>query len=358
MTTNLFSPLRLGDLEVSNRIVISPMCQYSAVDGCATDWHRMHWSKFALSGAGLMMIEATGVSPQGRITPGCLGLWNDETEAALADALSFARQFSDMPFGIQLGHAGRKASTARPWEGDHVELDNGGWQVAGASAVPFADGWQIPQELDESAIEQVIADFEAAARRAVRLGLQTIELHGAHGYLLSSFLSPLANRRTDNWGGSLENRMRLALCVFDAVREACPSSLPVGMRINATDWLEGGIDIEDAVILSKALSDRGCAYIDVSSGGNGIAQIPVGPGYQSRFASRIRREVGIPVITVGMIRSPLHAEGLIASGGADAVALGRVMLNNPHWPWHAAEELGVKLNVAAQYSRASTVKMR
>jgi len=358
MTSNLFTPLRLGSLELPNRIVISPMCQYSAENGRATAWHRQHWSSYALSCAGLMMVEATGVSPEGRITPACLGLWDDETEEAMASALAFARQFSDMPFGIQLGHAGRKASTARPWDGGHVPPEKGGWRVLGPSPVPFAEGWQTPLELDEAGIQKVIDDFAAAARRAVRIGFDTIEIHGAHGYLLSSFLSPLANRRQDRWGGSLENRMRLPLAVFEAVKAACPPSYPVGMRFNGTDWLEGGIVPDEAVALARALHERGCAYVDVSSGGNAPAQIPVGPAYQLPFASRIKREVGIPVITVGMIRSPLHAEGIIATGEADAVALGRVALNNPRWPWHAAEELGVELVVAPPYRFGATRQYR
>ncbi|AWM88422.1 NADH:flavin oxidoreductase/NADH oxidase [Microvirga sp. 17 mud 1-3] len=358
MTTTLFSPLRLGKLELHNRIVISPMCQYSAEAGRATDWHRLHWGSYALSGAGLMMVEATGVSPEGRITPGCVGLWDDETEAAMASALAFARQFSDMPFGLQLGHAGRKASTARPWHGGHVAPEAGGWQVVGPSAIPFAEGWQTPLALDETGIEKVIADYSAAAKRALRLGFDTIEIHGAHGYLLSSFLSPIANRREDAWGGSLENRMRLPLAVFDAVRSACPSDFPVGMRLNGTDWLEGGIVPDEAVALAHALRDHGCDYVDISSGGNGMAKIPVGPAYQLPFASRIKREVGIPVLTVGMIRSPLHAEAIIATGDADAVALGRVALNNPRWPWHAAEELGVKLDVVAPYRFGATNQYR
>lgn len=358
MTTSLFSPLTLGALELPNRIVISPMCQYSAVNGQASDWHRLHWGSYALSGAGLMMIEATGVSPEGRITPGCLGLWDDATEAACAAALAFARQFTAMPFGIQLGHAGRKASTARPWEGGHVAPEAGGWQVVGPSDLAFAEGWQVPVALDEAGIEKVIADYAAAARRALRLGVQTIEIHAAHGYLLSSFLSPLANRRTDRWGGSAANRRRLPLAVLAAVRAVCPADFPVGMRINGTDWLGDGITPDEAVELAHELKAGGCSYVDVSSGGNAMAQIPVGPGYQLPFAARIRREVGIPVIAVGMIRSPLHAEAIIAGGEADAVALGRVALNDPRWPWHAAEELGVATEVVAQYRFGATTRYR
>lgn len=330
------------------------MCQYSAVHGCATDWHRQHWSTYALSGAGLMMVEATAVSPQGRITPDCLGIWDDKTASSIKHALEFARQFSTMPFGIQLGHAGRKASTKKPWDSGHATFEEGGWQVVGPSSIAFDEGWQIPHALTEEEILTVIEDFGKAAKRASDIGFNTIEIHGAHGYLLSSFLSPLANKREDQWGGSLQNRMRLALAVFNAVRKASPSHVAVGLRLNGTDWAPNGIAIEEMVILSRALHDLGCDYIDISTGGNVKTQIPVGPGYQVSFAQKIRSEVSIPVIAVGMIRSPLHAEAIIASGQADAIALGRVALNQPHWPWQAAEILGVKLEVASQYQMGAT----
>ncbi len=358
MTTTLFSPLTLRGLTLQNRIVIAPMCQYMATGGCASDWHRLHWGQFGQSGAGLMLIEATGVLPEGRITPACLGLWDDETEAAMAEALAFARQFTAMPFGLQLGHAGRKASTGLPWRPGHVAPDAGGWQVVGPSAVPFAPEWQAPQALDEAGIAEVIDAFAAAAARAVRLGMACIEIHAAHGYLLSSFLSPLANRRGDRWGGSLENRMRLLLDVFRATRAACPEDMPVGVRLNGTDWVEGGITPDETVAVARALADLGCDFLHVSSGGNAPARIPVGPGYQIPFAARVRREAGLPVIGVGMIRSPLHAEALIAGGEVDAVALGRVALNDPHWPWHAAEELGFPLEVPAPYRMGATSKYR
>lgn len=354
MTSLLFSPLQLGPLKLSNRIIISPMCQYSAVDGCATDWHKLHWGTYSLSGAGLMMVEATAVSPEGRITPDCLGLWDDKTSSAMKQALDFARQFSTTPFGIQLGHAGRKASTKKPWNSGHATIEEGGWQVVGPSSIAFDEGWQIPQTLTEDEIQTVIEDFRKAAKRASELGFDTIEIHAAHGYLLSSFLSPLANKRNDQWGGSHENRMRLPLAVYNAVREACPSHVSVGLRLNGTDWALNGSTIEEMVVFSRALYEFGCDYIDVSSGGNVKTHIPVGPGYQVAFAQRIRAEVGIPVITVGMIRSPLHAEAIIASGQADAIALGRIALNQPHWPWNAAEALGVKLEVVSQYQMGAT----
>lgn len=354
MTSHLFSPLQLGPLKLLNRIIISPMCQYSAVNGCATDWHRLHWGTYSLSGAGLMMVEATAVSPEGRITPGCLGLWDDNTASSMKKALDFARQFSPIPFGIQLGHAGRKASTMKPWNSGHAAIGEGGWQVVGPSSIAFDKEWQIPHALNENEIQSVIEDFGLAAKRASDLGFDTIEIHAAHGYLLSSFLSPLANNRNDRWGGSLENRMRLPIAVYNAVRKSCPSHVAVGLRLNGTDWALNGITIEEMVVFSRALYELGCDYIDVSSGGNVKTHIPVGPGYQVEFAQKIRSQVGIPVIAVGMIRSPLHAEALIASGQADAIALGRIALNQPHWPWNAAEELGVRLEVAPQYQMGAT----
>ena len=359
MTTTLFTPFALRDLTLSNRIVVAPMCQYSAKDGRAIDWHTIHWGQMALSGAGLLMIEATAVNRAGRITAGCLGLWDDATETALAAHLARARAVSDCAIGIQLGHAGRKASALRPWEGNgHLVPADGAWQPVAPSARAFADDWPEPRALGEDDIAATVADFAAAARRAVRLGLDAIEIHAAHGYLLSSFLSPLANARGDQWGGSLENRMRLPLAVFDAVRAVCPDGFPVGMRFNGTDWAEGGIVPDEAVALARALAERGCDFVDLSSGGNGFATIPVGPGYQVPIAARIRREIGIATVAVGMIRSPLHAEALIAGGDCDMVAIARGMLNDPRWPWHAAEELGVELLVAPQYRFGATSRYR
>lgn len=354
MTSQLFSPFALRDLELANRIAISPMCQYSAEDGCATDWHWMHWGQLALSRAGLMMIEATAINREGRITAGCLGLWDDATETAIAEHLSRVRAVSGVAIGIQLGHAGRKASALRPWEGaGHLSDAAGAWQPVAPSALRWDENWPMPRALSEAEIETVIEDFVAGARRAVRLGLDLVEVHAAHGYLLSSFLSPLANRREDHWGGALENRMRLPLAVFEAVRAACPQGMPVGMRFNGTDWTEGGIDLDEAVALARALADRGCDFVDVSSGGNAAAQIPVGPGYQVPLASRIRREIGITTMAVGMIRTPQHAEALVVNGDCDLVAIGRGMLNDPRWPWHAAQQLGAEITVAPQYRLAA-----
>ncbi len=352
----LFSPLQLGPLPLSNRIVIAPMCQYSADRGAATDWHAFHWPNLALSGAGLLIIEATAVEPRGRISWGDLGLWDDATEAAFARALSAARHYSRMPIGVQLAHAGRKASTHLPWEhkGAAIAPDApNGWQTVSASAAPYAEGDPAPVALDEAGIREVIDAFAASARRAERLGLDLIEIHAAHGYLLHQFLSPLSNTRTDAYGGSLENRMRLTLQVFDAVRSAVSDSMAVGIRISASDWVDGGWDLAQSIELARALDARGCHFIHVSSGGLDPRQrISAGPGYQVPFAEGIKREVAMPVIAVGLITDPQQAESVLVQQQADAVALARAMLYDPRWPWHAAAALGARVHTAPQYLRA------
>jgi len=350
----LFSPITLGGQVLDNRVVISPMCQYSADAGRATDWHRIHLGHLALSGAGLMFIEATAVAPEGRISPDDLGLWSGDTEAALADVLQSVRRHSPIPIGIQLAHAGRKASTAVPWAGGQsLTPASGGWQTVAPSALPYAADDAPPLALDETDLTRIRNDFVAAAQRAHRLGLDVIELHAAHGYLLHQFLSPLSNTRDDHYGGTLENRMRFPLQVFDAIRATVPGDMPVGIRISATDWVDGGWDIEQSVVFAKALQRHGCAFIDVSSGGlSPLQKIPVGPGYQVVFAERIRRETGLPTITVGLITEPRQAETILASGQADMVALARGMLYDPRWPWHAAAELGDQVNAPNQYGFA------
>jgi 2,4-dienoyl-CoA reductase-like NADH-dependent reductase (Old Yellow Enzyme family) len=353
--SHLFSPLSMRGLTLGNRIVISPMCEYSAVDGCATDWHIIHLGHLALSGAGLLIIEATAVHPRGRISRECLGLYSDENAEALSRVLSVVRRYSDMPIGIQLNHAGRKGSQRKPSEGrGSVALAEGGWQTAAPSPVPFMAQWQTPQALDRAGMEEIIESFVRATERSARLGLAMIEVHAAHGYLLSSFLSPIANHRDDSWGGSRENRMRFPLEVFAAMRRAWPSDRPMGVRCNGTDWDDRGIDTDDAVAFSRALRELGCDYVDASSGGNSISRIPLAPGYQVPFAARIRAEAGLPTMAVGLIRDPVHAETIIASGQADMVALGRGILNDPRWPWHAAEDLGACVTVPVQYARAAT----
>ena len=353
--SRLFSPLALGALTLPNRIVVSPMCQYSAENGCATDWHLMHLGSLALSGAGLLILEASAVTARGRITWADLGLYDDATEAALAKTLAAVRRVSSMPIGIQLAHAGRKASTQRPWDGGHAiapEADHG-WRTLGVSDQPFNDGAPAPEAASLADIEDVIAAFATAAMRSACLGLNCIEIHAAHGYLLHQFLSPLANDRRDDYGGSLENRMRLTLRVFDAVRAAVPAAMPVGVRISATDWVDGGWDLEQSLALAKALDARGCAFIDVSSGGLDRRQtIPVEPGYQVPFAAAIKQAVAMPVIAVGLITDPQQAEKILSDGDADAVALARGLLYDPRWPWHAAAALGATAPAPPQYLRS------
>ena len=352
---HLFRSLRLGSLDLPNRIVIAPMCQYSADEGRATDWHMMHLGTLALSGAGLLILEATAVSPEGRITPGDLGLYSDDTEAALGRVLTALRVHSAMPLAVQLAHAGRKASSEAPWDGGTQIAPDAprGWKTVAPSAVPHADDEHAPTALDRAGLERVKRDFAESARRAARLGLEGIEIHAAHGYLLHEFLSPLANLRTDDYGGSLENRMRFPLEVFDAVRAAYPAERPVWVRLSATDWVEGGWDIEGTVALSKALAARGCAAIHVSSGGvSPRQQIALKPNYQVGFATRVKDEVGIPVIAVGLITEPEQAEAILAGNEADAVSLARAMLYDPRWPWHAAAALGAQVRAPRQYWRS------
>ncbi|HVK93027.1 MAG TPA: NADH:flavin oxidoreductase/NADH oxidase [Mycoplana sp.] len=354
--SKLFAPLKVGNLELANRIVIAPMCQYSAEDGCMTDWHTIHLGHLALSGAALLTIEATGVTPEGRISYGDTGLWSDENEAAMARVLESVRRWSDMPIAIQLGHAGRKASTDKPWFGG-AQIAPGqenGWQTVAPSPIPFAEGENPPEELDRAGLDRVLQAFADGAKRAARLDLAAVQIHAAHGYLLHQFLSPLSNQRTDEYGGSLENRMRFPLEVFDAVRAAFPAGRPVTVRLSATDWVDGGWDIEQSITFSKKLEARGCAAIHVSSGGLHPAQkIPVGPSYQVPLARAIKQAVGIPVVAVGMITEFEQAEAIVGTGDADLVALARGILFDPRWPWHAAAELGGKVKAPPQYLRSN-----
>lgn len=352
--SQLFSPFSIGQLRLKNRIVIAPMCQYSADHGKASDWHMIHLGNMIISGAGLLIIEATAVTPEGRISADDLGLWSDTTEIALQRVLTAIRQHSDMPVAIQLAHAGRKASTQAPWQGGHtVSQAEGGWQPQAPSALAFDPRDPAPAVLTEEEIQQLVKSFALAAQRAERIGINAIEVHAAHGYLLHQFLSPLANQRSDNYGGSLENRMRLPLEVFSAIRAAVPQAIPVGARISASDWVTGGWDLEQSIIFGNALRDRGCDYIHVSSGGLSLQQaIPVAQNYQIPFAEKIRQAVGLPVIAVGLITEPQQAETLIAEGRADLVALARAMLYDPRWPWHAAAELGAQVEAPKQYLRS------
>lgn len=353
--SKLFTPLNLGGLSLSNRIIIAPMCQYSAIDGSATDWHVMHLGQMAMSGAGLLILEATAVSPEGRISPQDLGLYSDDNEKALGRVLAAVGQYSDMPVAVQLGHAGRKASSRAPWLGGQQILpgEPDGWQTVAPSAIAHNEGEHLPDSLDETGIARVIEDFVSAAQRSARLGLNGIELHMAHGYLLHQFLSPLANQRNDQYGGSLEGRMRLPLEVFSAVRAAFPQDRPVWVRISASDWVGGGWDIEQSIELARQLEAAGCDAIHVSSGGVSPAQqITLEPGYQVDFARQIRNQVSMPVIAVGLITEPGQAEDILTKGDADAIALARAMLYNPRWPWHAAASLGAQVSAPLQYWRS------
>jgi len=354
MASKLFTSLRLGPIELTNRIVIAPMCQYSADDGSATDWHLQHWMQYAYAGAGLFMVEATAVERPGRITHGCLGLYSDANEAAARRALAAARGVAgDTKLGIQLAHAGRKASSQRPWEGGMgLKAGQDPWPTEGASPIPFDAGRPAPHELDRAGIARIRGAFVAAARRAARLGFDVVELHCAHGYLLHSFLSPVSNRRGDEYGGSPENRMRFALETAEAVRAVLPPEVAMGARLSAVDWTAGGWAIEDSVVLAKKLKALGLDYVCASGGGvSPQAKPPVAPGYMVPLAQRIRAEAGIATRAVGMIVDPVQAEEIVAKGQADQVALARGFLDNPRWVWHAAQRLGAAVRYPAQYER-------
>ena len=352
----LFSPVSLGGLSFANRVAVPPMCQYAATDGTATDWHIQHWMNLAISGAAMVTMEATGVERQGRITHGCLGLYSDDNEDAAKQILVSARRVAPpgTRFGIQLAHAGRKASTHFPWHGGGpLGHHDDPWQTVAPSAIPYAESWHVPRALDEAGILRIVAAFASAAERAVRAGFDYVELHLAHGYLIHEFLSPFSNQRSDHWGGSLENRMRLALAVTRAVRAALPAEIPVGCRMSVTEWMPGGFDVEEAVIVARALGEEGIAFICCSSGGNHHAQkIPTTPGYQVPFADRIRREAGVPTRAVGLIHDPAMAEAIVADGRADMVALGRAILADPRWPWRAAARFDAPMHHVPQYARA------
>ena len=352
--SKLFSPFVLRKLTLENRIMVSPMCQYSATEGNASDWHMIHLGQLALGGAGLLCIEATAVESIGRITPSCLGLYSDDNEAALREVITSLRHHSDMPLAIQLAHAGRKASSHTPWDGGKlIGPRAGGWEPVAPSALPFSPSEPPPREMHAADLERVRDAFVRAAQRANRLGIDALELHAAHGYLLHTFLSPLSNRRSDGYGGSLENRIRFPLEVFSAVREVWPEAKPFGVRISASDWIEGGWDLPQSIEFAQRLKRAGCDWIDASSGGLAPQQkITPGPGFQVPFAESIRKAVDIPTIAVGLITEPRQAEDIVAAGRADMVALARGMLYQPHWAWRAAAELGAQVHAPKQYWRA------
>ncbi|SAK42662.1 NADH-dependent flavin oxidoreductase [Caballeronia arationis] len=350
----LFSPATLRGVTLPNRILVSPMCQYSAERGEATAWHMIHLGHLALSGAAMLFIEATAVEPDGRITPGDLGLWDDATEAALKPVLAAIRKHSKIAVTMQLAHAGRKGSSHVPWEGGQlIPVSEGGWMPHAPSAIPHKDGETPPLALDTAGLIRVREAFVASAKRAARLGIDGLELHAAHGYLLHQFLSPVANQRTDEYGGSLENRMRFPLEIFDAIRAVFPDDRPIGVRVSASDWVDGGWGIEDTIAFANELKKRGVDWIDVSSGGvSPLQKIPLEPGYQVPFAKAVKEATSLPTIAVGLITDPMHAEEIIESGQADFIALARALLYNPRWPWHAAAQLGSTVEAPPQYWRS------
>jgi NADPH2 dehydrogenase len=355
MTSALFSPIRLADLELANRIVVSPMCQYSADDGVASAWHLTHLGLLANSGAALLVIEATGIERRGRITHGCLGLYSDDCEAALARVIAHCRRYGSAKLGIQLAHAGRKASARRPWEGGlPLAAGEDAWETVAPSAVAFGPDWPLPREMTAADMERVRDSFVDAAKRAIRAGIDAIELHGAHGYLIHSFLSPISNKRSDSYGGSLSARMRYPLEIARAVRAVMPRGMPLGMRITGNDWVDGGLTPEDAAAFARALKSLGVDFVCVSSGGvSADARPTLVANTNVQFAEKVKREAGIATRTVGLIAAPKQAEAIIAEGKADMVALARAMLDDPHWGWRAAHVLGGEVARPKQYQRAA-----
>jgi 2,4-dienoyl-CoA reductase-like NADH-dependent reductase (Old Yellow Enzyme family) len=351
----LLEPLDIGPVRVPNRIAVAPMCQYSAQDGCASDWHRQHWPMLAMSGAGLVMIEATHVARRGRITHGCVGLYSDDNERTFASNLAAARAVAlpGVKFGVQIAHSGRKGSSRRPWEGGTaLQAGEDPWTTVAPSPIPFNDGWHTPEELSPADIDELVKAFAATAARAVRAGADLIELHMAHGYLLHEFLSPIANKRGDSYGA---DRFAFPLMAAAAVKAALPERIAIGARITGSDWSDEGLTPDDAVRLAQELKRLGLHYVDVSSGGiHPRITVPVKPGYQAPFAEKVKQEAGLVTRAVGLIADPAQAEEIVASGAADQVAIGRGILDNPRWGWHAAERLGAKLDLPPQYARAAS----
>jgi 2,4-dienoyl-CoA reductase-like NADH-dependent reductase (Old Yellow Enzyme family) len=355
MTAALFTPYDLAGVTLANRIIIAPMCQYSATDGNMTDWHMMHLGHLAMSGAGLLFVEATAVEAEGRITAQCTGLYNNDNESAMKRVIDACRTWGNTKLGLQIGHAGRKASAQQPWKGGKsIAADaSDGWQTSAPSPIAFDDSWQKPHELSLADIARIRAGFVQAAERAMRIGFDALEIHSAHGYLLHQFLSPLSNTRADAYGGSLANRMRFGLETFEAVRKVWPKGRPLGVRISATDWVDGGWTLEDSIAYGTELRMRGCEFIDVSSGGTDAkVRIPFGPSYQVPFAKALKEKVGMPTMAVGMITEAEQAEAIIANGEADMIAIARAFLDDPRWPWHAAVRLRApKPAYPPQYAR-------
>ncbi|MPZ56973.1 MAG: oxidoreductase [Rhizobiales bacterium] len=354
MTATLFSPLRVADIEFANRIVVSPMCQYSADDGCAGDWHMTHLGMLANSGAGLLVVEMTDVERQGRITHGCLGLYSDASEAALARVVAHCKRIGTAKLAVQIAHAGRKGSAQRPWEGGSSLNGDDAWQTIAPSAIPFGPGWATPRAATAEDLARIPEAFALAARRAVRIGFDAVELHMAHGYLLHEFVSPLSNQRNDAYGGTLEGRMRFPLDVVRAVRDAVPNGIPLGARMTASDWHDDGLSPDDGVACARMLKRAGLDYVDVSSGGiRADTRNPTTSGYNAPLAERIKREVGLVTRTVGLIMTPEQAEAVVAEGKADCVAVARAMLDDPHWGWRAGRALGGEVARPLQYKRVA-----
>ena len=352
MSSLLFEPITLANMQLPNRVVVAPMCQYSAENGTMNDWHIANAGSFARGGVGLIILEASGVEPAGRITHGCAGLYSDENETAMARVVALCKSVGHSKMGVQIAHAGRKASSQRPWEGG-LALTQDAWQTYAPSAIAFDNGWHTPEALDAAGMARIKGAFVAAAERALRIDMDVIELHAAHGYLLHQFLSPLSNQRDDSYGGSIDNRMRFPLEIFDAVRAVWPEDRPLFVRVSASDWVDGGWDVEQTTQFAEKLQARGCSALHVSSGGNSpLQKIAIGPGYQVGFASFIRQRVTMPVIAVGMITDPFQAETIIRSGQADMVALAREFLRDPHWTLRAAKALRATSSVPQQYQRA------
>jgi 2,4-dienoyl-CoA reductase-like NADH-dependent reductase (Old Yellow Enzyme family) len=354
MASVLFSPISLRGLTLPNRVVVSPMCQYNSDNGSANDWHLMHLGGFSLGCAGLVISEMTDVTPIGRITPKCAGMWSDENEAALKRVHDFCRTYGVAKLGVQLAHAGRKGPTTTPAQGGKPILskEEGGWTPEAPSALPYDTGWPVPHAMTKNDIKRCIGEFVASTKRVDRIGYDLIELHGAHGYLLHQFMSPLSNRRTDEYGGSLENRIRFPLEVFHAVRAAWPQQKPLGIRVSATDWVDGGWTLEETLVLAKELKKLGCDYIDVSTGGLDPRQkIPLAPGFQVPFADKVKRETGIPTMSVGLIAGYRQAEDIVAAGKSDFICIARGAMWDPRWAWHAAEELGAETPYAPKMVR-------
>jgi len=354
MTSALFSPYRINRLELANRVVVAPMCQYSADDGVPSPWHITHLGMLANSGASLVVVEATGVERRGRITHGCTGIYSDSCEDAFARIIAHCKRIGTAKFGIQLAHAGRKASSARPWEGGHgLKPDQDPWQTIGPSAIAPGAAWQEPRAMDEADMAQVREAFVTAARRALRIGFDSIELHMAHGYLMHSFVSPISNKRNDAYGGSLEGRMKFPLEVLRAVRAVLPKDFPLGARISCTDWMDGGLTGDDSVAWVAAMKQAGLDFVCVSSGGvTAEVRTPTTPGYNVPIAEQIRRETGIATRAVGLIATPRQAEAIVAEGKADMIAMARAFLDDPHWAWRAAKTLGADVPRPRQYLRA------